>query len=43
VKRANCELLVMQSPPAFWHFLSLRSRYFPWHPVLKNLQSVFFP
>jgi hypothetical protein len=25
------------------HFLSLRSKYSPQHPVLRNSQSIFFP
>jgi len=32
----------MQSSPASHHFLSLRSKYSPQHPVLKCPQSKFF-
>jgi hypothetical protein len=34
------KLLVMQSPPASHHFLPLRSKYPPQHPVLKHSQSM---
>jgi hypothetical protein len=37
------KLLIMQSSPASCHFLSLKSKYSPQHPVLKHPQSVFFP
>jgi hypothetical protein len=33
----------MQSSPASRHFLPLRSRYSPQHPVLRHLQSMFLP
>jgi hypothetical protein len=33
-------LLVMQSSPTSSHFLPLRSKYPPQHPVLKHVQSV---
>jgi hypothetical protein len=33
----------MQSSPASRHFLPLRSKYSPQHPVLKNPQSMRFP
>jgi hypothetical protein len=32
----------MQFSPAFCHFLPLRSKHFPQHPVLKHPQSIFF-
>jgi len=35
------KLLIMQSPPAYHHFLPLRSRYSPQHAVLKHPQSTF--
>jgi hypothetical protein len=31
------------NPPASRHFLPLRSKYSPQYPVLKHLQSLFFP
>jgi len=36
------KLLITQSSPASDHFLPLRSKYPPRHPVLRHLQSVFF-
>jgi hypothetical protein len=33
----------MQYPPASCHFLHLRSKYSPQHPVLNHPQSMFFP
>jgi hypothetical protein len=36
-------LLIMQSPPASCHFLSLRSKYSAQHLVLRHCQSMFFP
>jgi hypothetical protein len=35
------KFLVMQLSPTSSHFISLRSRYFPRCPVLKNSQSTF--
>jgi len=32
------KLLIMQSSPAFHHFLPLRHKYSPWHLVVKRLQ-----
>jgi hypothetical protein len=37
------KLLIMQSSPASCHFLPLRSKYSPQHPVLRHHQSVSFP
>jgi hypothetical protein len=37
------KLLIMQSSPASCHFLPLRSRDSPEHPVLKHPPSVFLP
>jgi hypothetical protein len=41
------KFLIMQSssasPPASHHFLPLRSKYFPQHPVLKHPQCTFLP
>jgi hypothetical protein len=34
------KLLIMQSSPASCHFLTLRSKYSPQHPVLRHLRSV---
>jgi hypothetical protein len=36
-------LLIMQCPPISLHFISLRNKYSPQHPVLKRPQSVFLP
>jgi len=36
------KFLIMQSSPASYHFLPLRSKYSPQHPVLKHSQSRFF-
>jgi hypothetical protein len=36
-------LLITQSIPASHHFLPLRSKYFPQHPVLKHSQCIFLP
>jgi hypothetical protein len=33
----------MQSSPASRHFLPLRSKYSPQHPVITHPQSMFFP
>jgi hypothetical protein len=35
------KLLIMQSSPAFCHFLHLRSKYSPQHTVLKYPQSMY--
>jgi hypothetical protein len=37
------KLLVTQFSPASRHFISLRSKYPPQHPVLKHPQSMFLP
>jgi hypothetical protein len=37
------KLLIMQVSPTSSHFISLRSKYSPQHPVLKHHQSVFHP
>jgi hypothetical protein len=37
------KFLIMHFPPASCHFLSLRSKYSPQHPVLTLLQSVILP
>jgi hypothetical protein len=37
------KLLIMQSSLASRHFLPLRSKYFPQHPVLKQPQSMLLP
>jgi len=37
------KLLITQSSPISRHFLPLRSKYSPQHPVLKHTQFVFFP
>jgi hypothetical protein len=37
------KLLIMQFYPASCHFILLRSKYSPQHPVLKHTQSAFFP
>jgi len=34
---------MMQSSPVSHHFLPLKSKYSPQHPVLKHPQSIFFP
>jgi hypothetical protein len=34
------KFLIMQFSPTSCHFISLRSKYFPWHPLLK-LPSVY--
>jgi hypothetical protein len=31
----------MQFSPASYHFISLRSKHFPQHPVLKHPQFIF--
>jgi len=36
------KLLIMQSSSASYHFLPLRSKYSPQHPVPRHLQSMFF-
>jgi membrane-associated HD superfamily phosphohydrolase len=35
------DLLIMQFSPTSCHFIFLRSKYSPQHPVLKNPQSIF--
>jgi hypothetical protein len=35
--------LIMQCSPASRHFISLRSKYSPQHPVLKHPQSMLLP
>jgi len=42
VKSANYEPLVMQFSPPALYFLSLRSKYSPYHP-LHRTQYIFFP
>jgi len=37
------KLLKMQPFPSSHHFHQLRTKYSPQHPVLKHLQSMFFP
>jgi len=37
------KLLIMQSSPASRHFLPLRSKHSPHHPVLKHPQSTLLP
>jgi hypothetical protein len=37
------QLLIMQFPPAFCHFISVRSTYSPQQPPLKRSQSTFLP
>jgi hypothetical protein len=37
------KLLIMQFFPTSYHFMLLRSKYSPQHPVLKHLKSMFFP
>jgi hypothetical protein len=37
------KLLIMQFSPPSRHFISLRSKYSPQHPVLKHPQSMFLP
>jgi hypothetical protein len=37
------KLLITQSSPASRHFLPLRSKYSPQHPVLRHAQSMFSP
>jgi hypothetical protein len=37
------KLLIVQFSPTSRHFISLRSKYSPQHPVLKHPQSVFLP
>jgi hypothetical protein len=37
------KLHIMQFSPISRHFISLRSKYSPQHPVLKHPQSTFFP
>jgi hypothetical protein len=34
------KLLIMQFSPTSCHFISLRSKYSPQHPVLKHPQSI---
>jgi hypothetical protein len=36
-------LHIMQFSPIPCHYISLRSKYSPQHPVLKHSQSVFLP
>jgi hypothetical protein len=37
------KLLIMQFPLIYSHFISLRYKYSPQHPVLKHPQSMFLP
>jgi hypothetical protein len=37
------KLLIMQFSSTPYHFIPLRSKYSPQHPVLKHAQSMFFP
>jgi hypothetical protein len=37
------KLLIMQFSPTSCHFISLQSKHFPQHPVLKHPQSIFLP
>jgi hypothetical protein len=37
------KLLIMQFSPTSHHFIPLRSKYCPQHPVLKHPQSMFLP
>jgi hypothetical protein len=37
------KLLIMQFSPISCHFISLRTKYSPQHPVLKHPQSMFLP
>jgi hypothetical protein len=37
------KLFIMQFSPTFCHFISLRSKYSPQHPVLKHPQPMFLP
>jgi hypothetical protein len=37
------QLLIMQLSPTTRHFIPLRSKYSPKHPVLKYPKSMFFP
>jgi hypothetical protein len=37
------KLLIMQISPTARHFIPLRSKYSPQHPVLKHPQSMFLP
>jgi hypothetical protein len=37
------EILTIQFSPASCHFIPLRSKYSPQHPVFKHLQCMFFP
>jgi hypothetical protein len=41
--RRVMKLLIMQFSPTSCHFISLRSKYSPQHPVLKHPQSMFPP
>jgi hypothetical protein len=34
------KLLIMQPSPTSCHFITLRAKYSPQHPVLKHIQSV---
>jgi hypothetical protein len=43
IRVQTMHLLVMQFPPTSRHFILLRSKYSPRHPVLKHPQSVFLP
>jgi hypothetical protein len=36
------KLLTLHFPPTSCHFIPLRSKYPPQHPVLKHSQSMFF-
>jgi hypothetical protein len=37
------QLLSMQLPPIFCHFITLRPKYLPQNPILKHPQPVFLP
>jgi hypothetical protein len=37
------KLVIMQLSPASYHFIPLRSKYSPQHPVLKHPPSMFLP
>jgi hypothetical protein len=37
------KLNIMQLSPTSYHFIPLRSKYYPQHPILKHLRFMFFP
>jgi hypothetical protein len=37
------KLLIIQFSPTAYHFIPLRSKYSPQHPLLKYIQSISFP